>query len=117
MTTKIIAAAILLGAALVGERATVAEEQKKPSLSRIDQGKKIYLKHCVGCHGIEGQGDGYKLLGADPAVLAAPSTQRKFDTTLLKTIHEGKAAMPPWNVRLSEQEERDVLAYIRTLRR
>jgi mono/diheme cytochrome c family protein len=116
MTTKILAAAILLGAALVGER-PAAEEQKKPLPSKIDQGKKIYLKYCAGCHGIEGQGDGYKLLGADPALLTAPSTQKKSDAALLRSIHEGKSAMPPWNVRLSEQEERDVLAYIRTLRK
>ncbi len=117
MTTKIIGATLLLWSALVGERPAVAGEVRvTTTMPSVVEGKKIYLKHCVGCHGIEGKGDGYKLLG-DPAILTAPSTQKKSDAALLKTIHEGKAIMPPWNVRLSEQEERDVLAYIRTLRK
>lgn len=115
MITRIIGAAFLLWTALVGERSVVAEE---PALSsRMDQGRKIYVRYCVGCHGIEGKGDGYKLLSSDPAVLTTPSTQKKSDAALLEIIHEGKAMMPPWSVRLSEQEERDVLAYIRTLRK
>lgn len=93
----------------------MAEDMRETTMPSIVEGKKTYVTHCVDCHGIEGKGDGYKLLGADPAVLAAPSMQRKSDATLLQTIHEGKAMMPPWNVRLSEQEERDVLAYIRAL--
>ncbi|MCP9469138.1 MAG: cytochrome c [Nitrospira sp.] len=117
MTTRIIGAALLLWAVLVGERSAVAGEVQETTMPSVIEGKKIYVKHCVGCHGIEGKGDGYKLLGADPAMLTAPSIQKKSDEALLKTIHEGKAIMPPWNVRLSEQEERDVLAYIRTLRK
>jgi mono/diheme cytochrome c family protein len=115
MTIGIIGAVLLLGAALVGERPAWAGEARETTPPRIGEGKKIYIKHCVGCHGVEGKGDGYKLLGADPAVLSSPSTQQKSDAALLKTIHEGKSAMPPWNVRLSERDSRDVLAYIRTL--
>jgi mono/diheme cytochrome c family protein len=81
------------------------------------KGKQIFIKHCVGCHGAEGKGDGYKLLGPDPANLTAPATRKKSDAVLLNTIHEGKSSMPSWKVRLSEQDSRDVLAYIRTLSR
>ncbi|MGQ0665936.1 MAG: c-type cytochrome, partial [Nitrospiraceae bacterium] len=83
--------------------------------TRVSKGKGLYSRHCVGCHGTEGKGDGYKLLGPDPANLTAPSTMKKSDAALLKTIHEGKPNMPSWKVRLSEQDSRDVLAYVRTL--
>lgn len=82
---------------------------------RVAEGKIIYVKHCAGCHGTEGEGDGYKLLSRDPANLSSSSTQGKSDSALLETIHQGKPNMPSWKVRLSEQGSRDVLAYIRTL--
>jgi mono/diheme cytochrome c family protein len=78
-------------------------------------GKQIFMKHCAGCHGAEGKGDGYKMLGPDPANLTASATKKKSDVALLNTIHEGKSSMPSWKVRLSEQDSRDVLAYVRTL--
>jgi hypothetical protein len=34
---------------------------------------------------------------------------------LLRTIHEGKPNMPNWKYRLSPQDSKDVLAYIRSL--
>ena len=81
----------------------------------ISKGKILYVKNCAGCHGTEGKGDGYRLLGPEPANLTSPSTKKKSDSALLKTIHEGKPNMPSWKVRLSEQDSRDVLAYVRTL--
>jgi mono/diheme cytochrome c family protein len=82
---------------------------------RMTKGKQIYIKHCAGCHGPEGKGDGYKLLGADPANLTSKSIRNKSDTTLLKSIHEGKSTMPPWNIRLSQKDAQDVLTYVRFL--
>ena len=86
-----------------------------PSQARIETGKIVFVKHCAGCHGAEGTGEGYKLLGPDPANLTSPATTKKSDAALLTTIHTGKTNMPSWKVRLSEQDSRAVLAYIRTL--
>lgn len=79
------------------------------------RGKMIFTSHCAGCHGPEGKGDGYMMLGPDPANLTSPSTTRKSDARLLLTIHEGKPNMPSWKLLLSDEESRAVLAYIRTL--
>ncbi len=90
----------------------------KESASRTDdlsKGKQVYVQHCAGCHGPEGKGDGYLLLGPEPANLTRPETKKKSNTALLQTIHEGQPYMPSWKVRLSEKESRAVLAYIRTL--
>ncbi|HEX5645409.1 MAG TPA: cytochrome c [Nitrospira sp.] len=98
-----------------GQPAGSGQAGADSSKVRADKGKRIFVKHCTGCHGVEGKGDGYTLLGADPANLTSPATKKKSDAALLNTIHEGKSSMPSWNVRLSEQDSRDVLTYIRTL--
>ncbi|MCS6897393.1 MAG: cytochrome c [Nitrospira sp.] len=116
MKKPILGFGLLLWSVFAGAHQVFSGQTEKALPARAGEGKKIYVKYCAGCHGVEGKGDGYKLLGADPAVLSSPSTQKKSDAALLKTIHEGKSTMPPWKVRLSEQEGRDVLAYIRTLR-
>lgn len=103
--------AVVGGAQIWAETEGVAESGK----GEAARGKMVYVKHCAGCHGTEGKGDGYKILGPDPANLASPSTKKKSDSALLKTIHDGKPNMPSWRVRLSEQDSRDVLAYVRTL--
>lgn len=89
-------------------------EANQPDASK---GRTIFVKYCSGCHGIQGQGDGYRLLGPDPANLVSPSTQERSDEDLLFTIHQGKPNMPAWKYRLSPQDSRDVLAYIRSLPR
>lgn len=81
------------------------------------RGKALYERHCAACHGAEGKGDGYKLLGPDPANFLSPSMKGKPEAELLKTIHDGKPNMPAWKYRLSDQQARDVIAYIRTLAR
>ncbi len=82
---------------------------------QFSRGKTVYVKYCAGCHGIEGRGDGYRILGADPVDLTSPSIKQTPDSALLKSIHEGKPNMPSWKLRLSEEDRRNVLAYIRTL--
>ena len=97
---------------------TVGQAQAEPKAQAGDvaTGKIMFVRYCIGCHGPEGGGDGYRFLrGPDPANLKSPSTRKKSDADLLKTIHDGKPNMPPWNTRLSEKESRDVLAYVRTL--
>ncbi len=93
-----------------------ADAESKAQSGDVARGKTLFIKYCTGCHGPQGGGDGYKFLrGPDPANLRSPSIKKKTDALLLKTIHEGKPNMPPWNTRLSEKESRDVLAYVRTL--
>ncbi len=100
---------LLLGLPVKGH----AESKAKPG--DAGRGKTLFVRNCAGCHGAEGGGDGYRLLGPDPANLTAPSTKKKSDAELLKTIHNGKPNMPAWKGNLSESQSRDVLAYVRTL--
>jgi mono/diheme cytochrome c family protein len=108
-------AVLFIGSILFASVAQVEADVKAQS-GDVARGKILFVKYCTGCHGPQGGGDGYKFLnGPSPANLTSPSTRKKSDADLFKTIHEGKPNMPPWKVRLSGKEARDVLAYVRTL--
>lgn len=85
------------------------------------KGKALYAGKggCVNCHGPGGRGDGPagKMLVPPPADLTGPKTKAKSDAELLKTIREGRSgtAMAAFKGQLSEQEIRDLLAYVRSL--
>jgi Cytochrome c, mono- and diheme variants len=109
---------VLAAVASVAYGAPVRSDAKgevAPKSGHLAKGKIIFTKYCAGCHGLQGKGDGYKLLGPDPANLTSPSTIEKPDSELLLTIHEGKPNMPSWKGRLSERDIQNVLGYIRTL--
>lgn len=91
------------------------QSDAKVPLGDTARGKTLFVRNCAGCHGAAGGGDGYRLLGPDPANLTAPSTRKKSDAELLKTIHNGKPNMPAWKGNLSESQSREVLIYVRTL--
>lgn len=118
MKKIIIRAGIGLIVIIMGSQLVVAEQgERAPSRPDLAKGRQIFIKHCAGCHGPEGNGDGYLLLGPDPANLTRSATKKKSDAILLQTIHEGKPNMPSWKGRLSEEESRAVLAYIRALKK
>lgn len=109
-----IALAVCVSGVLYGGGAQ-GQPEAKTQRGDTARGKTLFVRNCAGCHGPEGGGDGYRLLGPDPANLASPSTSRKSDAELLKTIHDGRPNMPAWKGNLSESQSRDVLAYVRTL--
>ncbi|MGB5055828.1 MAG: cytochrome c [Nitrospirales bacterium] len=82
----------------------------------IEKGKGLYQRLCSACHGKAGTGNGYGLYEPPPADLKDPATQKKTDEGLLDTIRNGhpNTAMGKWEYALSEEEMREVLAYIRT---
>ena len=106
---------VFVGGLLLG---TVAQAQAEPKAQSGDvaRGKVLFIKYCTGCHGPQGDGEGYRFLhGPDAANLTSLSTRKKSDADLFKILHAGKPNMPPWKTRLSEKESRDVLTYVRTL--
>jgi mono/diheme cytochrome c family protein len=81
-------------------------------------GAAIYQTFCAACHQVDGTGrspSGKALAGS---FVGKDSVLKKDDTALLRSIKIGRVdrigSMPSWAGILSEQERRDVLAYIRT---
>ena len=90
-----------------------------PASSQVEVGRVLYERHCMDCHGPEGRGDGKQALSLSPRPgnLISAQTSAKSDQDLLKIIASGRprTAMVGWKDRLSDEEQRAVLAYIRSL--
>jgi len=82
-------------------------------------GRRLYEQHCMDCHGPQGRGDGVKApsLSPRPGNLVSAATSAKSDKAPLKIIanERPRTAMPAWKDRLSEEDQREVLRYIRSL--
>lgn len=91
----------------------------------IEFGKQVYERRCVGCHGVEGDGNGpaatfmYKDRPRDFTLglfkfRRTPSGSLPTDGDLLRTITRGVrgTAMPPWH-NLPEKDRLAVIQYIK----
>ena len=90
------------------------------------EGRALYRHYCLTCHGEEGHGDGFNAYNLDPKPrdLADPAFQAKStDDDLLAVIRSGggvaglSTGMPPWGRTLDERSIRNLVDYLRTLRR
>lgn len=83
------------------------------------KGEAIYQQHCVRCHGASGDGLGrdVKDLVVPPANFQSMRSRSKTDMELFLAIKQGVLFSPMhgWADRLSEQDMRDVLSYVRSL--
>ena len=100
-----IAGIALLALVPVGSNVLAADAQS---------GKAIFEKSCVSCHGKDGKGNPAmaKVLG-EKGLDLTKGTQ-KSDTQLMKVIADGEGKMPPFKS-LSQDEQKQVVAYIRSL--
>lgn len=89
-----------------------------------ESGKVLYEMYCTQCHGLSGHGDGVNA----PQLSIQPRnhTDRaemsaRTDEELFKAIKEGGQAvnksvlMPNWDGNMSDEQIRDVVAYLREL--
>jgi len=85
----------------------------------LEAGRLIFEDRCASCHGLQGRGDGPQapFLSPRPGSLISAGTSAKSDSDLFATITSGKprTAMPAWKDLLTEEQRRDVLAYVRSL--
>ena len=91
------------------------------SNNKVDakKGAVIYKQNCAVCHGDTGKADG-------PAARSLTPKPRDFtqgifqyaksDTELLAFIKQGKSPMPAWGQTLKDEQIKDVIAFIHTLK-
>lgn len=108
---------LVLSVVLVGLSVSWALAQSYSGTTK--SGEQIFQQHCAGCHGTTGDGLGpeIKELIVPPANFRAPKYRTKTDMDLYLGIKQGVLFSPMhgWADRLSDQEIRDVLRYIRSL--
>jgi len=94
---------------------------------QVESGKRVYFTKCVWCHGVNGSGDGPAAdrLWPRPRNFNAGTFKIRhtasgelplIDVDLLQTVTHGLpgSAMPSWEGILSEQQRKDVLAFVTT---
>ena len=107
------------------QRANVSSNQTDKLDTFTLRGKAIYASQCSGCHGTAGDGQGMLALSWLPRprdfvrgsfrYRSTPTGSPPADTDLFRTVSKGLAGsgMPAFEAILSEQERRDVVAYIK----
>lgn len=89
---------------------------QKLEAASIERGKIIYQKHCLSCHGVNGEGD-----GAFAPRIPRPVNLRKLahevrDFKFFMSISEWQGDMPGWKEPMNENEKEDLTSYIKSLR-
>jgi mono/diheme cytochrome c family protein len=89
------------------------------------EGRRVYVLYCSGCHGADGEGQGFYSDAVarrmQPAALAAPRIAAATDVELAERIgmggaHAAEAAtMPGWINTLSPPERHALFGYLRGL--
>ena len=82
-----------------------------------DSGADTYKTKCSACHGKNGAGD--TMLGKNLKLrpLGSDDVQKQSDDELFTIISKGKKRMPPFDRKLSKDQIRDLVKYIRSLKK
>ena len=81
-----------------------------------DDAAALYKTKCQACHGPEGKGDtpaGKKLGVKD---FHSPEVAKMPDAELFKITKEGKEKMPPYDKKLTDDQIKSLIKYIRSLK-
>ncbi len=107
------------------QRVFTAELTIPQSEEWIERGREVYMRRCVGCHGVKGDGNGPAATFMDPRprdfrtgtfkFRVTPSGSLPLDGDLFRTITRGVrgTAMPSWH-ELPEKDRWAVIQFIKT---
>ncbi len=79
-------------------------------------GAAVYKAKCASCHGPDGKGETSIGKSMKLKSLGSADVQKTSDADLTKVIADGKGKMPAYKAKLSADEIKAVVAYIRTLK-
>ncbi len=114
---------LTLAIVLLGQRWLQREDSGSPAPGALS-GRSLYEAHCAVCHGATGKGDGpgASVVRQPIADFSNPATMHAVnDRFLFDIIKKGGSqfgrsnAMPSWGMKLSDDEIRSIVAYIRSL--
>jgi mono/diheme cytochrome c family protein len=82
-----------------------------------DAGKPIFEENCTPCHGDDGTGKTPPGMALGAHDLTSAEVSKKPDSELARTISQGRNKMPAFGDKLDEKQIRELLIYVRTLRK
>lgn len=78
-------------------------------------GKETFQTYCAQCHGADGSGNTIMGSSLHAADLRSAEVQKLTTPALIKVVQDGKNdKMPPFKDKLSDEEVKDAVAYVRT---
>lgn len=80
-------------------------------------GEALYKTKCAGCHGPDGKGQTTMGKANNIRDLGSADVQKQSDDDLSGIIENGKGKMPAYGKSLKPDQIKDLVAYIRTLKK
>ena len=77
-------------------------------------GAAVYKAKCAMCHGADGN-KSMPAMGIKP--LSSPEIQKQSDAQLIEVVTKGKGKMPGYGGKLSAEEIKAAVSFIRTLKK
>jgi cytochrome c6 len=80
-------------------------------------GEALYKSKCAGCHGADGKGQTAMGKANNIRDLGSADVQAQSDDAIAGIIGDGKGKMPAYGKSLKPDQIKDLVAYIRTLKK
>ncbi len=80
-------------------------------------GETLYKSKCAGCHGADGKGQTAVGKANNIRDLGSADVQAQSDDAIAGIIGDGKGKMPAYGKSLKPDQIKDLVAYIRTLKK
>jgi mono/diheme cytochrome c family protein len=80
-------------------------------------GEALYKTKCAACHGADGKGETTVGKANKVRDLASADVQKQSDDELAAIIGNGKGKMPAYGKSLKPEQVKELVAYIRTLKK
>ncbi len=80
-----------------------------------NSGEEVYKTNCALCHGVSGEADTPAGKTFKATQFTAPEAFKKSDAALLAFTKKGKGQMPGWADVLTDEQLKNVIAYLHTL--
>jgi len=77
----------------------------------------VYKANCAMCHGAAGDGNTPAGKKFNVPSFSTPTAVNESDATLLSVVKDGKGKMPAWKSKLTDDQVKGVVAFIRTLQK
>ncbi len=81
-----------------------------------DEGRALFNRACLGCHGVQGKGDGprARTMSSIPDFTTEAFQQTRSDKKIRKTIQRGRGKMPSFAKRYGEHEHDALVKVVRS---